>query len=90
MSPKADADPESIEQFAKELKQYNAEIQSITQRLNGRFRQLSDSWRDQEFQKFEQQYEQTLRTINAFMRLSEAQIPLLKKKADILRAYLNR
>jgi WXG100 family type VII secretion target len=90
MSPQAVADPEEIERFAKNLKQFNEELESLTQRLNGQFSQLSSSWRDQEFQKFEQQFTQTMRTIHSFVRISNEQIPSLHKKAGALRQYLGK
>ena len=90
MSRQAIADPEEIERFAKELKHFNAELQSISQRLRGQFRQLGSSWRDQEFRKFEQQFEQTSKVIQTYLRSSEAQIPVLLKKAHTLREYLGK
>ena len=90
MSPQAIADPEEIERFAKELKQFNGELQSISQRLHGQFHQLGSSWRDQEFQKFAQQFEQTSKVIQSYLRSSDAQIPMLLKKAHTLREYLGK
>jgi uncharacterized protein YukE len=90
MSPQAVADPDELERFARELHQYNNQLQDITQKLKGQFGHLSSSWRDQEFQKFEQQFDQTLRTIQSYLRTSESQIPNLHKKARALHEYLGR
>jgi uncharacterized protein YukE len=90
MSPQAIADPEEIERFAKELNQFNVGLHDISRRLTGQLSQLSSSWRDQEFMKFEQQFNQTMRNIQSFLRVSEPQVPLLIKKAKILRDYLGK
>lgn len=35
-------------------------------RLNAQFRQLGDTWRDQEHQKYGQEFEQTMRVLAQF------------------------
>jgi uncharacterized protein YukE len=90
MSPKAIADPEDIERFAGELRQFNAQMRELSQRMNGRLQQLNSSWQDQEFQKFAQQFEQTMKGIHNFTNACDAFVPGLQKKAQFLREYLNR
>lgn len=90
MSPKAIADPEEIERFAKELKAFNAQLGDLSRRLNGQMHNLNSTWQDQEFQKFAQQFEQTMRGIQNFVRASDTFIPMLQKKAQALRQYLQR
>lgn len=90
MSPKAIADPEEILRFANELKQFNAQLSELSQRLNGQLRNLNSSWQDQEFHKFAEQFEQTMRGIQNFIRASDAHVPLLQKKAQALKQYLQR
>jgi hypothetical protein len=48
------AKPEDMERFARELKQFNAQLASSMKRLNGQFARLGGTWRDQEHQKFAQ------------------------------------
>lgn len=90
MSPKAVADPEDLERFARELKQFNGQLRDSMSRLQGQFGRLGDTWRDQEHQKFAQEFEQTMRVLHHFMQSSEQQIPFLLRKAQRLRAYLNQ
>jgi hypothetical protein len=59
-------------------------------RLQGRFNNLGDTWRDQEHIKFAQEFEQTMRVLQQFRRSSEQQIPFLLRKAQRLRDYLNQ
>ncbi len=88
MSPQAIASPEELERFARDLKQFNMLLKESTTRLHAQFRQLGDTWRDQEHQKYGQEFEQTMRVLHQFMRASEEQIPFLLRKAQRLREYL--
>lgn len=90
MAPQAVADPEDLERFARELKQFNGQLRDSMSRLQGQFGRLGDTWRDQEHQKFAQEFEQTMRVLNRFMQSSDQQIPFLLRKAQRLRAYLNQ
>lgn len=90
MSPKVYATPEDLERFARELKQFNNQLQSSMSRLNSEFKRLGDTWRDQEQQKFAQEFEQTMRVLQQFQRSSDKQIPFLLRKAQRLREYLNQ
>jgi uncharacterized protein YukE len=90
MSPQAIASPEEIERFARDLKQFNAQLKDSMARLYAQYRQLGDTWRDQEHQKYGQEFEQTMRVLNQFMRSSDEQIPFLLRKASRLRDYLTQ
>ncbi len=90
MSRQAIADPEDLERFARELKQFNGQIRDSMSRLQGQFGRLGDTWRDQEHQKFAQEFEQTMRVLHQFMRSSDQQIPFLLRKAQRLREYLHQ
>lgn len=82
--------PEELERFARDLKQFNAQLADSLARLNGQFANLGETWRDQEQQKFAQEFVQTTRVLHHFMQSAEQQIPALMKKAAIIRQYLNR
>ena len=84
------ANPEDMERFARELKQFNAQLASSMKRLNGQFSRLGGTWRDQEHQKFAQEYQQTMRVLHQFQRSSDQQIPFLLRKAQRLRDYLKQ
>jgi len=90
MSPQAIANPEDLERFAQELKRFNDQLADSTSRLQGQFRQLGDTWRDHEHQKFAREFEQTMRVLHNFRRASDEQIPFLKRKAQRLRDYLQQ
>jgi uncharacterized protein YukE len=88
--PQAIANPEELERFARNLKQFNSQLRESMSRLQGQFSSLGDTWRDQEQQKFAQEFEQTMRVLQQFSQSSDAQIPFLMRKAQRLRDYLSQ
>ncbi len=88
--PQAIASPDDLERFARELKQFNTQLRDSMARLNGQFANLGDTWRDQEHQKFAQEYEQTMRVLVRFNQIADQQIPFLMKKAQRIRDYLQQ
>jgi uncharacterized protein YukE len=88
--PQAIASPDDLERFARELKQFNTQLRDSMARLNGQFANLGDTWRDQEHQKFAQEYEQTMRVLARFNQIADQQIPFLMRKAQRLRDYLQQ
>jgi len=90
MSPQAIASPEELERFARELKQFNAQIADSMSRLQGQFANLGDTWRDQEHSKFAQEFEQTMRVLHHFRNSADQQIPFLLRKAARIRDYLQQ
>ena len=42
--PQAVASPEDLERFARELKQFNAQLRESMSRLQGQFSRLGDTW----------------------------------------------
>lgn len=90
MSPQAIASPEDLERFARDLKQFNSQLRDSMSRLQGQFANLGETWRDQEHQKFAQEFEQTMRVLHHFIGSAEQQIPFLMRKAQRLRDYLSQ
>ena len=88
--PQAIASPDDLERFARELKQFNTQLRDSMARLNGQFANLGDTWRDQEHQKFAQEYEQTVRVLARFNQIADQQIPFLMRKAQRIRDYLQQ
>ena len=84
------ADPEELERFARDLKQFNVQLGDSMGRMNARFARLGDTWRDLEHQKFAQEYEQTMRVLAQFMRTADQHIPFLQRKAARIRDYLSQ
>ncbi|MCS7039952.1 MAG: WXG100 family type VII secretion target [Caldilineales bacterium] len=84
------ADPEDLRRFSAELKQFNSQLRESTSRLQSQFVRLGDTWRDQEHQKFAQEFQQTMRVLAQFMRSADEHIPFLLRKAQRLEEYLQQ
>lgn len=90
MSQQVIAEPEELERFANDLKQFNAQLAESMARLNAQFGRLGETWRDQEHARFAQEFQQTVRVLHHFMRSSDEQIPFLRRKAQRLRDFLGQ
>lgn len=88
--PQAVANPEELERFAQNLKQFNEELRGSMSRLQGQFASLGDTWRDQEQARFAQEFQQTMKVLHNFMRVADAHIPFLLRKAQRIRDYLGQ
>ncbi len=83
------ADPQEMQRFVSRLKQFNSKLASDASSLNGQFRQLGQTWRDQEYQKFAREFEDTLKAFRRFQEQSEKYIATITKKAQHLENYRN-
>jgi len=90
MSPQAIANPEELRRFSRDLKQFNGQLQESMSGLQSQFLQLGETWRDQEHQKFAQEFEQTMRVLHHFMQVADEHIPFLLRKADRIDDYLHQ
>ncbi len=88
--PQAIANPEDMRRFASELKQFNNQLRESAARLQHQFVLLGGTWRDQEHQKFAQEFEQTMRVLAQFMRIADEHIPFLLRKAQRIEEYLRQ
>jgi len=82
--------PEEVRRFALQLKAGNAQLMDLTTRLRGQFGSLGETWRDQEYQRFAQEFEQTARSLKQFMRLADQYIPYLERKAEAAQRFLDQ
>ena len=87
---KAVADPGEIRRFAHDLKRFNNEIQGQMQTMQARMGTLSQSWRDQEQAKFEEEFDATVKTLHRFVKSSDVHIPFLLRKAQRIEDYLQQ
>jgi uncharacterized protein YukE len=83
-------DPAELRRFALGLKQFNGELQDRTTQLVAQLHALGTSWRDQENQKFAEEFEDHVRTIAKFVDLSNRHIPFLMRKAERVEEYLQQ
>lgn len=83
-------DPAELRRFAHNLKRFNAELESGLSALHGQLVALGDSWRDQEHDKFREEFEQNLANHERFVESSAEFIQFLLRKADRIEEYLNQ
>jgi uncharacterized FlaG/YvyC family protein len=65
---------------------------SVSPALTAPFRgiTLQQTWRDQEQQKFQEEFEQTVKVLQKFLKASEIHVPFLMRKADRIDEYLQQ
>jgi len=82
--------PEDLRRFASQLKAFNEQLDANAKQLQGQFKSLGSTWRDQEHRRFAQEFEQTMKVIKRFNEISEQHIPFLLKKAQKADDYLRQ
>jgi hypothetical protein len=83
-------DPGEVRRFAHNLKVFNTEVRDKMAVLHGQLIGLGDTWRDQEHEKFVQEFEQTLHVMQAFVEAADLHIPFLLRKAQRVEEYLQQ
>ena len=87
---KAIVDPEQLRRFALELKRFNGELQAQVGTIHRQFVKLGETWRDQEYIKFAEEFEKMVHVLAHFADASEKQVPLLLRKAERIQDYLDQ
>lgn len=84
----ANVDPEHLQRFAGNLKRFAGDLRGQASTLQRQYQQLSDTWRDQENEKFAEEFQQMMAALERFSRVAEAQAPTLMRKAAAIQQYL--
>lgn len=87
---KAIVDPVELRRFAQDLKRFNEQLANQMGVLHGRLVGLGQTWRDQEHNKFAEEFEQTMKVLNRFVESSNKHIPFLIRKAERVEEYLQQ
>jgi WXG100 family type VII secretion target len=88
--PQAIVDPDEIRRFAYRLRLFHQQLQQQMTALHAQLRELGSSWRDQEHQKFVEEFEQALGALQRFVQAAEQHVPFLLRKADRADEYLQQ
>ncbi len=83
-------DPEEVRRFAEELNRFNGDVQDRMTSLIARYQALGDTWKDQEAEKFSEEFRQTMRTLKKFIEMSGQYGPFLLRKAQKIQDYLDQ
>lgn len=86
--PKAIVDPEDLRKFAIELRRFSADVQAEIAAINRHFARLGDTWQDEEHARFAGEFQHMVRVLTKFATASEEQVPVLLRKAEAIRRYL--
>ena len=81
--------PEDLRKFAADLKRFNDDLKENFGQLHGRFKELGETWRDQEHKKFEKEFDEAGKAIKMFLAASEEYVPFLMRKAEAAEGYLD-
>jgi uncharacterized protein YukE len=87
---KAIVDPGELRRFAQSLKHFNTELRDKMNVLHGQMVALGDTWRDQEHEKFSEEFTQTMHVLSAFVEVADQHIPFLLRKAERVEEYLQQ
>jgi hypothetical protein len=87
---KAIVDPAELRRFAQDLKRFNEGLGNQMAVLHGRLMGLGQTWRDQEHNKFAEEFEQTMKVLLRFVESSNKHIPFLIRKAERVEEYLQQ
>jgi uncharacterized protein YukE len=87
---KAIVDPAELRRFASNLKHFNGELQHQLAVLQGQFAGLGDTWRDQEHDRFAQDFSETVQVLQRFIESSRQHLPYLIRKAERIEEYLSQ
>ncbi len=87
---KANVDPEELRRFAKELNNFNTEVETLVGRVRSKLRQLEQTWDDQEQRKFAAEFDISIKTLNHFLEFSKQYVPFLVQKARHIEDYLGK
>jgi uncharacterized protein YukE len=88
--PQAIVDPAEVRRFAHNLKRFTTELHNQVLVLHGQLVGLGATWRDQEHEKFAQEFEQTVQAVNRFIEAADRHIPFLLRKAERADEYLQQ
>ena len=83
-------DPAELRRFATNLKRFNADLHAALAGLHGQLVGLGDTWRDQEHDRFRQEFETTMQVLERFLEVSDEHIPFLLRKAERIEEYLSQ
>lgn len=87
---KAVVDPDELLRFIAALKRFNESTRNELGTINRQYQRVSESWKDEEQAKFAESFERMTRVVARFIEESDAQVPGLTRKAEAVRAYLER
>lgn len=84
------ADPAELRRFAGMLKRFTGELQTNLVGVHGQLLALAESWRDQEHDRFREEFETTMKDLERFIEVCGEYVPFLLRKAERIEEYLTQ
>lgn len=88
MSNRANANPQDLKQFSKDIQRFEDHLKQEIKSLRSRYQRLD--WDDRERQRFDNDFTQLCRGIENSMRSTPELKKILNRKATDLERYLGR
>ena len=88
--PKAVVDPDDLQRFAVDLRRFSMTVHEQVAAINRHFAKLGETWQDQEHAKFAGEFQHMVGVFSKFVVAAEEQVPVLLRKAEAIRRYLER
>ena len=82
--------PDEIRKFINEMSRFKSELEQNRDRTNAKMRELGESWRDHEHQKFAGEFENFIRQMNPFLKNIDEYNSFLNRKAAAADNYLQQ
>jgi uncharacterized protein YukE len=80
-------DPQELRRFAARLRHFSTEVMGQMQTVQRQLSALGATWRDQEHQKFSEEFEQQLAQFGRFVESTADYVPYLLRKAERVEEY---
>jgi len=80
-------DPVKLREFSNQLNSFADNIEHVMDLLKGAMGRLQETWRDQEFMKFAQEYRSAQELLNRFVQETRKTTPRLDKDAEAIEEY---
>ena len=85
---KAIVDPEHLARFAANLRRFTADLRERSGTIQQQFARLGETWRDQEQERFAEEFTVMMAALERFSAAADAQVPVLMRKAEAIKTYL--
>ena len=83
-------DPAELRRFAARLRHFSEEVMEQMQMVQRQLTALGSTWRDQEQQKFAEEFEAQLTTFKRFAESTGEYVPYLIRRAERVEEYLQQ
>ena len=83
-------DPAELRRFAQFLRRFNEDMRQQMTATQTQLQNLSTTWRDQEHQKFADEFGGQVQSLVGFMEMIDEYVRFLLRKAEKIEEYLNQ